>query len=111
MTDFAQHLEIQNPNSCKQGFCPNHANNPHHTTLTERGWNYSHTTPICTMNGGYYAHHTYKFPGSDWAVGVDCRPGWAARAGRIGSGRHTTYFTHSLKTYLKRKTKELRKNT
>lgn len=106
-----RHLTIENPSSCGQGYCPNHTENPHHETLTQFGWKYSHTTRIghAYPAGAYYAHHTYIFPGTQWAVGVNCQPGWRCDAGKIGSGRRTAYFSHQLARYLKRKTRELQK--
>lgn len=105
--EIDRHLVIENPNSCKQGFCPNHHENPHHEVITKYGFIYSHTTPIGS-SPGYYAHHTYRFPNTDWCVSVSCRPGWAVSASKTGSGRHSAYFGNSVEKYVKRKSRELR---
>ena len=104
-----KYLILENVNSSGQGFNPHHAENPHHETLTGFGWMYSHTTPIGTVDGSKFAQHTYRFPGTDWVVGVSCRPGFRATAHRLGSGRMTDLFGGQLDKYLRRKSKELRK--
>lgn len=106
---FAQHTIIENPNSCGQGYCPNHPDNPHHAVLVGFDWHYSHTTLI---NGGSYAIHTYRRIDSEWCVGVSCTPGYRADSSRLGSGVMTSFFGYQLHNYLKRKTRELiRKQT
>ena len=107
MSEFDKHLVIENPNSCKQGHCPNHAENPHHETLAEYGWEYSHTTPICRVDGSYTAHHTYRFPNTENTVSVICAPGWRTEASKLGSSRLYVYFGSQLRKYLKRKTRKL----
>lgn len=104
---FEPHLYITGKNSCGQGYCPNHMDNPHWLTLREYGWDYSHTT-IVNHVGARIAHHTYRFNDTDWVIGVQASPGWPCHASRLGSGRQTTLFGSGLKKYLKRKTRELR---
>lgn len=109
MTEFSKHLVIEAPNSSGQGYCPNHASNPLHAVLSEFGWEYSHTTPIRWEHGSEtYGHHTYRFPGTDWVIGVDCRRGWASSASRLGSGRLTCFSLWELRPYLQRKTAKLK---
>lgn len=105
--EIGRHLVIENPNSCKQGFCPNHHENPHHETIIKYGFSYSHTTPIGSSNG-LFALHTYCFPRTDWCVSVNCRPGWAVHASKKGSSRQTTFFGSKVERYVKRKARELK---
>jgi hypothetical protein len=104
-------LIIENQNSSSQGHCPYHAENPHHNTLIEFGWKYSHTTPIKTVDGSHYALHTYRYPGTDSVVSINCRDGWRADASRLGINRNYPYFGSQLRCYLKRKTRQIEKLT
>lgn len=106
---MTEHYAIENPNSSGQGFCAAHPENPHHAVLTAHGWTYSHTTRITAVDGSHFGHHSYRFPGTDWVVGVDARPGWKAVAHNLGSGRRSIYFGSQLGRYLERKTAKLRK--
>lgn len=101
-------LVIENPNSSKQGHCPHHAENPHHDVLIEFGWEYSHTTPIRAMDQSQYAIHTYRYPGTDYVVGVNCQPGWRADASKLGAGYNHSYFASQLRRYLKSKARRMR---
>ena len=75
-------------NSGQQGHHPDHADNPHHDTLTRHGYKYSHSTPTTRQDGTKYTHHTYKKGNHN--VGIDRASGsWKWNAGRTGSG--TTY--------------------
>ena len=107
-----RHLQIE-PTISKvplQGFCLHHDKNPHHDVLTKYGWTYTHSTGITALGGVYrYAIHTYKYKDSDWVVGVQCTAGCPAVVGRLGSGHRTTLYKHGLEKYLKRKTKQLKK--
>lgn len=100
-------LILRDVNSSGQGHNPHHDEHPHHETLTKYGWLYSHTTPIRCVDGSQYAHHTYRFPDTDWRIGIDCRPGFGASSSKLGSSRRTCFFQHGLAHYLKRKTREL----
>lgn len=101
---------IENPNSCGQGYCAAHAENPHHETLTAAGWTYSHTTPIGRPDGSKFLRHTYRCSiDPEWSAGVSMTPGNPVDVHRGGSGHHTTFFAHSLRRYLKRKNAELRR--
>ena len=72
-------------NSGQQGRHPDHADNPHHDTLTRHGYKYSHSTPITRQDGTKYTHHTYKKGNHN--VGIDRASGsWKWNAGRTGSG-------------------------
>lgn len=84
-------LEIENPNSSKQGHHPRHAENRYHETLVSAGYAYSHSTPI-VFRYGVRIYHTYKHAEfRDLAVSVyqtqDYQ--WTWDASRIGSGFHT----------------------
>ena len=73
-------------NSGQQGHHPDHADNPHHDTLTRHGYKYSHSTPITRQDGTKYTHHTYKKGNHN--VGIDRASGsWKWNASRTGSGR------------------------
>ena len=73
-------------NSGQQGRHPDHADNPHHDTLTRHGYKYSHSTPITRQDGTKYTHHTYKKGNHN--VGIDRASGsWKWNASRTGSGR------------------------
>lgn len=107
-SEIEKHLIIENPSSCGgQGFATYHADNPHYEAITKAGYYYSHSTPV-NYQGTKYAHHTYKFPRTEWCVTVICRPGWSVSASKCGSGRHSTFFGTQVEKYLKRKSRELR---
>lgn len=105
--EIDRHLVINEPNSSKQGRCPNHQENPHHEVITKYGYVYSHTTPVIRL-GQTYAYHTYRFPRTDWYVSVNCRPGWAVHASKAASGHHHTFFGSDVEKYVKRKSRELK---
>jgi hypothetical protein len=102
--DSLAHMSIDNPNSSGQGFCPFHSHNPYHDTLKDHGWEYSHTTLINRGDGTQYAIHTYKFPNTQWVVGVNCTPGWPVHTHQLGSHRGITRYGHGFRQYLHRKT-------
>jgi hypothetical protein len=103
---------IINPNSCGQGYCPDHTCNPNHSVLTAAGWTYSHTTTIHQGDGSSYLTHTYVCPVDDqWRARVNDTPGNPVDVGRLGSGLKTRFYTHSLRRYLRRKNAELRRKT
>jgi hypothetical protein len=82
---------IQNPNSSGQGHDPSHASNPHHETITKHGFAYSHSTPITSMSGEKYIHHTYAK--GERKVGVDADTGaWESKKSSA-SGRSTRGMT------------------
>lgn len=103
-----KYLNIQNPVH-GQGYNPEHNQNPYHQLLTEFGFVYSHNTAINRRDGSKYAHITYLFPDTDFAVGISCDGIYDIECGRIGRTKYR-FQTHSeLTRYLERKVKELRK--
>ena len=116
--DFSAHLTIETAgyvyrgvDRCGQGYCAYHVANPNHDTLTRYGWQYSHTTAIRAVDGSRYAHHTYRYRGTDRVVGIDCRPGWLATAHSLGDGRsYPIVGVAEMDKYLRRKTAKIRRN-
>jgi hypothetical protein len=54
-----------------QGHDPDHASHPLHGTVTQHGYQYSHSTPIKRQDGSGYIHHTYQHPSNpEHKVGV-----------------------------------------
>jgi hypothetical protein len=79
---------IKDANSCGQGFDADHTKNPHHETLIDAGFSYSHSTPVTHLNGEKINHHTYKR--ADRSISVYQKDGnwhWNGSA-RPGSGHH-----------------------
>jgi hypothetical protein len=108
--DFAPFLILENVNTSGQGFGPYHADNPYHELLTGLGFVYSHTTPVGRVDGTKYAHLTYRHPSlPNFAVGIDCRPGFLTRSGNVWNARKYVCFGHQLGKYLRRKVRELTK--
>jgi hypothetical protein len=93
-----------------QEYDARHILNPHHETLTQFGWLYSHTTMVHRADRSAYLHHTYRFGKTDWSIGVEMTPGFPASASRGGSGRRTVFYANALHRYLVRKTRELRRS-
>ena len=116
-TFYSRHLEIENPNTSGQGYNKHHSENPHHGTLTQWDWNYSHTTAITKPDGSKYAMHTYKSAiNPDWCCGVVCQSTFPVRLSKLGNstarvfvGLHTEHIRTKLTAYLKRKNSELRR--
>lgn len=102
---------IEKPNSCGQGYDPTHCDHPYHGVITKYGWVYSHTTPIRGLDGRRYYHHTYKYPTTEWYIGVSCRNDgrYIIAASTPSRGRHTVLGDTRLEGYLKRKSAQLRR--
>lgn len=105
---------LSNVNSSGQGYTEEHTANPHHVTLVNNGWVYSHTTPIHFMGLNrldlVYYLHTYKSNiDANWVCGVNVRPGNKVDFHKLGSSRNYSCFGSQVAKYLKRKNAELRR--
>lgn len=110
MNNFELQAMLQDANSARQGYNPYHAVNPHHRAIVDAGYVYSHTTLITGMDGNVFPSHAYRFPNTDWVIGVDARPGYRVDAHKLGSGRRTTFTNEfTLARYLKRKAAQLKR--
>lgn len=92
-TDSRAYEAIENPNSFGQGADPTHKNSVYFPALQRAGFHYSHSTQINKGQPDAYIHHTFKYPGKDFSVGVAQDPRtqqwqWDGHAG--GSGRRQT---------------------
>lgn len=105
---------IVNPSTCGQGYSPQHSETSFDRLLSQYGFKYSHTTVVTDCNGDDYANHTYKYPYTDWSIGVSVLPfnrGVSIHSSRGGSGRES-YFSPQdngprFVAYLKRKSSAL----
>lgn len=99
-------MAIQNPNSCEQGYDPDHTANPYHTIITRYGYTYSHSTPV-THAYGPIIYHTYKQAGHCASVHLPDSSGWRwSTSTRTGSGWETVgRGQEALEKHLKNKAK------
>jgi hypothetical protein len=102
-------LKIENPNSSGQGHSPLHVHHRFHDVLTQKGYVYSHTTPVIDSTETVAAHHTYRHPqgampivsvvdhphkGDAWSA--HRKPGPSSKMGSTISGLDS-YLTNSTK--------------
>ena len=99
-------VTIYNPNSSGQGQSPQHVDNPHHKTITDAGYKYSHTTKIGHSDGTTSAAHSYVHPkNKDEVVGVHGKE-WNVHtlgSGHEYSGKTSEGLSKMLKSRAKRR--------
>lgn len=97
-------MAIENANSSGQGHDAEHVNHPLYSTVVKHGYVYSHSTPIHTIDGATYIHHTYKLGTHN--VGLNRGESWntsiCSSSGRHWSGKGTARLDAHLKSKRKR---------